>query len=492
MIREYSVLLGYFTVFLIATLFLFSEICTSPIRIWDEAIYANNALEMAINGDLLVLKNDGVATLYNTKPPFVIWLQSFCIKVFGANEFSVRLPSALAVLLTILSMFFFSYRVLRLPIVGMIAGLTLILSDGFFRDHVARTGDLDAVLAMFITFFSLSYITYLVSRKNKSNLIYITSLFVLLAFFTKSFAAFLPLPGLFIATLMSSERKILVDKHLYISIFVVALAIVGYYLIREYHGTGYIAKVFDSEPKRLFYNIMPWHSQPFDFYYSNWYKRNFFSPFIYLLPISAISLFIGVDDRVKKFVRYGFTWLISYLFILSIPTVKLDWYDATLYPMMSLLVGLGFYLIVNIAQKKAGSFFHKVVIAIIVCTYAVMIRADFRKLSITAPMHPQEKAGNFMRDLRKEKSKYDTYTVLYQSKWIEHLDQAKFYQKAYKLEYNYKINILQYLSDIKTGDTILTCQKSKIDSLDAYYQKDTLEESPDCLLLVIRESIKQR
>src|SRR5687767_10138855 len=47
-----------------------------PIRIWDEAIYANNALEMTETGNLLVLHNNGEPSLYNTKPPLNIWLQA--------------------------------------------------------------------------------------------------------------------------------------------------------------------------------------------------------------------------------------------------------------------------------------------------------------------------------------------------------------------------------------------------------------------------------
>lgn len=58
---------------------IFFNLEKAPIRMWDEAIYANNALEMAVNHDFLVLHNNGVPNLYNTKPPLVIWLQTLCI-----------------------------------------------------------------------------------------------------------------------------------------------------------------------------------------------------------------------------------------------------------------------------------------------------------------------------------------------------------------------------------------------------------------------------
>ncbi len=479
--------IGHFSVLVLASFLLFYGIDTPPIRIWDEAIYANNAIEMAINGDLLVLKNDGQTTLYNTKPPLVIWMQSICIRLFGINEFAIRLPSALATLLTVTSLLIFSSKVLNLPLVGIIAGLTLMLSGGYFRVHVAKTGDLDAVLTMFTTFFSLLYISFLLLPKSRQSnaFIYGSAFLVVLGFFSKSFAVFLPLPGLFIATIASSKRKILVNKHLYASAFFSIILILGYYLFREYLEGGYLNKVYESEIKRLFSNVMPWHNHPFSFYFDNWFSRSFFYPFVYMLFIVPFLLFVNLNDRLKKFIIYALIWSISYFLIISFPVVKLEWYNAPLYPIFSLLVGLVIFFFIRIAQEKGGRLLQLVGILVIVLIYINPLKNSINSITHTPKLLPQEMAGNFMRILHENNPEYNDYTVIQQVKWIEHQDQTKFYQKAYNYESDYRLKIKQYLSEISVRDIILTCQKNKMDSINYSFNVSILKEDDNCKLLQI-------
>jgi 4-amino-4-deoxy-L-arabinose transferase-like glycosyltransferase len=122
--------------------------------ILDEAIYANNALEMAINKDFWVLKNNDVATLYNVKPPLVIWLQCLCIWIFGANEFAIRLPSVLAAFFMCFRVFYFLNKHFNIR-AAFLRLLVLVTSQGYVKVHVTRTGDLDSVLVFFITAYSL-------------------------------------------------------------------------------------------------------------------------------------------------------------------------------------------------------------------------------------------------------------------------------------------------------------------------------------------------
>lgn len=78
------------------------------IRMWDEATYANNAIDMFTSGNYMVAEQLGQVDFYNTKPPFVLWCQVICMKFLGINELAVRLPSAIFGMLTILMVFFFS------------------------------------------------------------------------------------------------------------------------------------------------------------------------------------------------------------------------------------------------------------------------------------------------------------------------------------------------------------------------------------------------
>src|SRR5260370_18311969 len=59
----------------------------------DEGRYAEIAREMVVSGDYVTPRDD--FELYFEKPPLVYWANAASIKIFGANEFSVRLPAAL-------------------------------------------------------------------------------------------------------------------------------------------------------------------------------------------------------------------------------------------------------------------------------------------------------------------------------------------------------------------------------------------------------------
>ena len=86
----------------------FSHLDTLPIQLWDESRLAINAYEMHHFGQYLVTHFDGLPDLWNTKPPLLIWMQVFWMKIIGVNEIALRLPSALAALLTIISILIFS------------------------------------------------------------------------------------------------------------------------------------------------------------------------------------------------------------------------------------------------------------------------------------------------------------------------------------------------------------------------------------------------
>src|SRR6202049_3665801 len=59
----------------------------------DEGRYAEIAREMVVSGDY-VPPRDHLA-LHFEKPPLVYWANAASIKIFGVNEFAVRLPAAL-------------------------------------------------------------------------------------------------------------------------------------------------------------------------------------------------------------------------------------------------------------------------------------------------------------------------------------------------------------------------------------------------------------
>ncbi len=88
----------------------------------DEGYYAECGREMLERGDPFVPHFNGRPWL--EKPPLTYWLMALAMKIFGATEFAVRLPSALAGLLAVALTYSLGRRMYS-PFVGIIAGAAL-------------------------------------------------------------------------------------------------------------------------------------------------------------------------------------------------------------------------------------------------------------------------------------------------------------------------------------------------------------------------------
>jgi 4-amino-4-deoxy-L-arabinose transferase-like glycosyltransferase len=112
----------------------------------DEGRYAEIAREMVVSGDYVTPHDNFVR--YFEKPPLVYWAEAGMIRLFGANEFAVRIPAALftagevAITAAIGEAMFGAE-------VGLLAALALALSPLVFG--FARFATLDPALAFFMT-----------------------------------------------------------------------------------------------------------------------------------------------------------------------------------------------------------------------------------------------------------------------------------------------------------------------------------------------------
>jgi 4-amino-4-deoxy-L-arabinose transferase-like glycosyltransferase len=89
----WAALMALFSIVYIGAMF-------SPALLDDaDATHAEAAREMARTNDFVTLKVNGVR--YLEKAPLPYWVSAIAIKMFGENEFAVRLPIVLGVLLTL-------------------------------------------------------------------------------------------------------------------------------------------------------------------------------------------------------------------------------------------------------------------------------------------------------------------------------------------------------------------------------------------------------
>lgn len=455
-----------------------------PIRIWDEAIYSNNAIEMAQSHNYFILTNNGVPSYYNTKPPMIIWFESISINLFGINEFAIRFPSMLALIGTVIGLVYFLKRN-RQPIGTQLAAiLVLLTSPGYMGPHVVATGDPDAILTMWTTFFALVIFDLVFNNyRNRRRKIWLAGLFFLCAFFTKSTAALLLLPGLFIVVILFGEaEKIIYKKDFFIITIICINLIAAYYITVNKNVPGYFKNAWHSEVERFYSNIMTWHNHPWDFYFQNLRERFWFWVF-FIIP-SLLFPFLTENTSAKKIFLSALIYCTTFLLVISIPPVKLEFYDAQIYPLLSLAMGLAINGIYTFIKKNGKPVFSNVFFILLAEIYLLLF---WRIVNINAHpvLLPQEVEGAFVKEVFKDFKPHNA-KVLMTVEFPEHYDQLNFYRKKYATEYKSNIAIVARVKNLFPNDTVFICQQQNKDSVLLLYQVDTLRKKKDCLLLKIK------
>lgn len=115
-------------IFLWAIIF-FAALFSPPILDDADGTHANAARHMALTGDLVTLKVDGVR--YLEKAPLPYWLDALCFRAFGFNSFAAHLPQALGVLLLALLGYYWADRAFR-PRTAFYTSLAVLTCTGVF------------------------------------------------------------------------------------------------------------------------------------------------------------------------------------------------------------------------------------------------------------------------------------------------------------------------------------------------------------------------
>lgn len=117
-----------------------------PLTVPDEGRYAEIPREMIVSGDYVTPHLNGIK--YFEKPPLVYWMQAASFKLFGFNEWAVRIPNALMALLGCLVTYAAGRRLFNRQ-----TGLTasIILATSFLYFIFAHTVTLDMTVSVLLT-----------------------------------------------------------------------------------------------------------------------------------------------------------------------------------------------------------------------------------------------------------------------------------------------------------------------------------------------------
>lgn len=299
----------------------------------DETRYAVVAREMEQSGNWIVPHLNG--ELYAEKPPLFFWLVNLSTLFLGeTTEFTNRLPSALAGLITVLLTFHLGSKLFN-PGAGFLSGL--ILSTCFFFPQISRWIMLDSLFCL-LFFLSVYYLYIGVSAQGRQRFHFLLAgIFMALGTLTKGPIGLLPIPLMLIYSATVKEFKRIWNRDL---LYAVLLS-VGLIMTWVLPAVGIAGRTYGTQ------NVLHqtvgrfaegWsHPQPFYFYFITFPLG--FLPWVIFLPWVFGHGFSQMSAENRKKFLFLFVWFAFIFLFFSLSKGKKENYLLPLYPPAAILVG---------------------------------------------------------------------------------------------------------------------------------------------------------
>lgn len=230
----------FFLLLLFLPLF-FYKLSQSSLTSWDEAWYASIARNIIHNNDFFNLSWNGLP--FSDKPPGGIWFQVFFFKILGISEFSTRLPSAIAGVLSLCVVYLLGSKFSKLT--GIFSVLALVSSPWFL--YRSRLGDLDIIL---VFFYLLTFYLAILSFEKKKYFLLFSLSFAFLSMIKGIVFIIALLPSLFIIFWGS---KMLKKKDFLLPLFLLVVFFGGWILMQYIYSPSlaiyhFVHSFRDSSP----------------------------------------------------------------------------------------------------------------------------------------------------------------------------------------------------------------------------------------------------
>ncbi len=297
----------------------------------DEGWYAAISREMLVSGDYLTPTYNGKPFL--EKPPLPYWLMAGSMRLFGANAFGARFPSAIAgagacVMLFLLARSMFDRKTALAS--------AAVFATSFLTLFVMRAALTDSFL-VFLLLLSF-YGFWRIFRGDASRLPWLLLYGGAgLAFLTKYLAGVAIIGLAALATIVLLRRWDLLRKARIPTGALFFLAIAGAWFVPAYISTeGEVLRVFYEHNFDRAQSAMQGHSGPF-FYYILMLPLIFF-PWFSLLPGALTQ---KREEIAPKSERWWFlvSWAGGTVLLFSVVSTKLPHYVFPALPALSILVG---------------------------------------------------------------------------------------------------------------------------------------------------------
>jgi 4-amino-4-deoxy-L-arabinose transferase-like glycosyltransferase len=453
---------------------LFVRLDVLPIRLWDESRLAMNSIEMLHNRNYLVTFYDGKPDMWNTKPPLLLWIQVAFMKSMGVNELAVRIPSAIAGLLTCFMLLYFSNRLFKSYLFGFVAAFVLVCSPGFVDIHATRTGDYDALLTLFTTCSGLFFFLFCEKKQRKD--LYFFFISTTLAIMTKSVAGLLFIPAIVLYSALNKQLiPLLKNKHFYYGFLIFIVTVLFYYLMREWQNHGYIAAVIKNELGARYFKVLEKHNYGYLYYFKNLLNYRFNYWVLFLLSGLVLG-FIHKNFEIRRITLFSFLMASMYFVVITLGKTKLEWYDVPMYPFLSIPVAVFIHYIFIALKNYSWRPLPQLKMIVPYIAVILVFIVPYQRVLATS-FHPAEKAEDktfydleyYLRDaLTNNNSLQGEYIV-----YAGYNANIRFYNRMLQNK-GVKID-LKDRNKLEHGDIIIVSQNYMKRFIEKNYSFDTLE-----------------
>ncbi len=317
----------FWLLLLFEAIYIVGNIGTGSLTTWDEAVYANISANILKTGNWLVM-HQGQAPWFD-KPPFYMWCTAFFYKMFGINEFSVRLTSALFGIATILLVYIFVKKIVNQR-AALLAALLLLAAPHYLR--YAKMGMMDVTLTFFIT---LIVYLFWVGQERASYLFW-SGITLLFAYLTKGFAAIAGPVIIFLYCLFSGNLKLLIKREFIIGISISAASIFAWHLAQYIlGGPNAINSYFGFHLFKRATTTLDGHAGGLNFYQKVIFNKNKPWGIIYY-PSLLYVLWVAVKRKDNRSILFSI-WAVTVFVICTIVKTKLHWYIMPIYPVLAIV-----------------------------------------------------------------------------------------------------------------------------------------------------------
>lgn len=347
--KQFSIIFLGLTAF---SIFCFSALLDPFLNLWDERFHALVAKNLINHPLMPTLFDEPVVDMaydrwdryhiWLHKQPLFLWQIAISFKIFGVNEFALRLPNVFLGTILVL----ITYRSGKLLInrqVGYISGL-LMISTIYFLELIAGRQELEHNDFSFLTYVSLSIWAFIEYYYTKRKIwIYLIGLFSGFAILCKWLVGLLVFFGWIVLRITQKKIKVKENKDILIAGLITILISLPWQILILY---WYPAEAISAYKFNSLHFNVPLEGHGGDFWYHFNFFDNIYGTIASFLIIPAFLAFYKNGNDRKIFVSLLSMVIIVYIFF-SLAATKMPSFTIIVSMIIFIAFATFFYSIIN-------------------------------------------------------------------------------------------------------------------------------------------------